>query len=228
MTKIKPIFELLFKNIVIILLAAVVCVVLSVGYVTMYSEPTYSATAKVLVHNGNLNEINANENYETKISANETCLEIFNSEDMFVFLLNSTFSDTEYTVAELQSMIKVTAEGENSLVYYVTATSDNPEEAVSLIVRYSGMMYSYISQFVNRASVITLYKDSTASPVRTNVILIVLVGFVAGILLSSAAVIVLSLSNRHLKNAKDYKSRYSLRLLGVVPDFDSKERGKDK
>ena len=51
MSKIKELLFLIRKNIVIVFLVASLSVVLSVGYITVFSEPTYTATSKVLVHN---------------------------------------------------------------------------------------------------------------------------------------------------------------------------------
>lgn len=226
MSKFKRIYKTIQKNIFVVLLVATISVVLSVGYVTIYTSPTYSATAKVLVHNGNLNEINAENGVETKISATDTCLEIFNSPDIFAFLKSSVLSDITYTAEELQNMVKVTAEGKGSLVFYVTSTCDNPEDAVRITRDYSNMMYSYITQFVMSASVNPLYIDTVATPNTPDVALTVILSLLAGALLGSVATVVLSFSNRRLKNANDFKSRYSVKVLGVVPDFEN-EGGKN-
>lgn len=226
MSKFKQICKTIQKNIFVVLLVATISVVLSVGYVTIYTSPTYSATAKVLVHNGNLNEINAENGVETKISATDTCLEIFNSPDIFAFLKSNVMSELPYTSEQLNDIIKVTAEGDDSLVFYVTSICDNPEDAVKITRDYSNMMYSYIAQFVNRAFVNPLYIDTVATPIKPDVTLTVILSLLAGALLGAVGTIVLSHSNRRLKNANDFKSRYSVKILGVVPNFEN-EGGKN-
>ena len=137
MSKFNEILKNIRKNLFIVLLVTAISVVLSVGYVTVYSTPSYSATAKVLVHNGNLNEINAAEGVETNISAVETCLEIFNCPDIFLFLKNTVMAEHTYTAEDLGNIVKVTAEGKSSLIFYVTATCDNPDDALSITREYT-------------------------------------------------------------------------------------------
>ncbi len=226
MSKLNKMFKTIQKNIFIVLLVAAISVVLSVGYITIYMSPTYSATAKVLVHNGNLNEINAENGVETKISATDTCLEIFNSPDIFAFLKSNIMSELPYTSEQLNDIVKVTAEGDDSLVFYVTSTCDNPEDAVRITRDYSNMMYSYIAQFVISASINPLYIDTLATQNTPDITLTVILSLLAGALLGAVGAVVLSLSNRRLKNANDFKSRYSVKILGVVPNFEN-EGGKN-
>lgn len=226
MSKTKQLFNVLYKNILVILVVAVAAVILTVGYITVCSDSSYSATAKVLVHNGNLNEINATSGIETKISATDTCLEIFNSQDIFVYFKNTALSGSDYSAEDYSKMITVTAEGEKSLVFEVTVTCDNPEDALMITQKFVGIMYPYISQYVGRASVNIIYIDSVASAAHTDVIPAVVLSFLAGAILASAVIIMLAASNRRLKNAEDFKTRYSVKLLGAVPDFEN-ERGKN-
>lgn len=226
MSKLNNLFKIIHKNIFIILLVATLSVVLSVGYITIYTSPTYSATAKVLVHNGNLNEINAANGIDTNISATDTCLEIFNCPDIFAFLKSSTMAEFPYTEEELRQMIKVTAEGNKSLIFYVTATCDNPDDAVFLAKNYSNMMYSYISQFVRSAVVSPLDIDTEATPNSPDITLTVILSLLSGALLGTVGSVVFTLSNRKLKNQSDFKARYSVKVLGVVPNFEN-EGGKN-
>ena len=226
MSKLHRLFSFLYKNIFTILLVATISVVLSVGYITVYSAPSYIATTKVLIHNGNLNEINATENIETEISARDTLLEILNSNDIYIYLKSSVFSDSRYSAEELNDIVTVTSEGKNSLVYYVTATAENPDDALLIAKEYSNMMYSYLSSYSQRAAVNVLYVDSTAMKNIPDITFIIIISLLVGALLGVIITIIISLSNRRLKDAADFSAKYSVKVLGVVPNFES-ERGKN-
>ena len=59
-----------------------------------------------------------------------------------------------------------------------------------------------------------------------DITLIVIISLIAGALLGILATVILSLSNRRLKGSADFKARYSVKVLGVVPNFEA-ERGKE-
>ncbi|MBO7217811.1 MAG: hypothetical protein J6V50_03840, partial [Clostridia bacterium] len=188
--------------------------------------PSYSASAKVLIHNGNLNEINATNGAETKISAVDTVLEILNSQDIYIYLKSSVFTDLNYSEEELNDIVKVTAEGKDSLIFYVTATTDNPDSSLRITREYANMIFSYLSAYSQNVAVNVLYTDSAATKNIPDITLIVIISLIAGALLGILATVILSLSNRRLKGSADFKARYSVKVLGVVPNFEA-ERGKE-
>lgn len=222
--KLKKLLETLYKNIVIILLTATVCVILSIGYTVTNTEPFYSARGKVLVHNGSLGEIAT---ADSKISLVETCEEIFNSQSMIKYFKEYHLDDSRYTVSELDEIIEVSAEGKNSLVLNITVTCDDPDKALYIIESFIIALPDY-SRFVSSELMVNeLYVDEEATLNKPDMIAIIIVSLLAGAVLASVAVILRDALNRKIRSAEDYKAKFSAPILGVVPNFETKGKEED-
>ncbi len=222
----KNLFLTLYKNSVVIMIIATLCVILSVGYTTMYAEVTYTARAEMLLHTVSLSEIPQYTMAKSDISVVDTSLEIFNSKSMFTFLTEAELADKNYTADELDEMIEVTRKNKKSLVLIVTVTCGDEDEAVELAEAYSKSMQRYFGNFTSDFFVDKLSVDEDAVINNPNVALTVVTSLIIGALLGSVAVLVLNKFNQRLRGVADYRARYSATLLGTVPDFSVKKEDK--
>lgn len=225
--KIKDIFATLYKNIVIILLVATAAVVLSVGYVTLYSSASFVARGEMLVHNGHLgNSIQTVDGVKGKNFIG-TCEKLFNSQAFFTHFQQNFLSDRSYTLEELDDMIEVKAEGKNSVFMTITVVCDEPDEARYLAETGIFALTDY-SRFITSSLVVNqIYLDEEAVPLKPDIPLLVIASLLIGALVGSLLVLFFEAFNRKVKSAADYTAKYPVRLLGVVPDFEAnKKEGK--
>lgn len=222
----KNLFATLYKNSVIIMIVATLCVVLSVGYTTMHAKVVYTAKAEVLLHSTSLTDIPAGMMVKSDVSVVDTALEIFNSKDMFTFMIENEIVGKSYNAEELDEMIEVTKKSKKSLVLIVTVTCDNEDEATELAKAYTSAMPGYFSGFAVDFYINTLSVDEDAVMNKPSVALAVITGLVVGALLGAIAVIVLDKFNQRLRGVSDYRAKYSATLLGTVPDFSVKKEDK--
>ncbi len=220
----KNLYGVLYKNAVIIMVVATLCVVLSVSYVSMQVKPTYTARAEMLLHNHSLSEIPSGMFVQSEVSTVDTSLEIFNSQSLFTSLIESKRLETKHTAKELNEMIEVTRKSKDSLVLCVEVTCDTAGEAKELVKGYTSFMQEYYSLYTADFFVSLLYIDDHATLNRPNIALVVVTSLVVGALLASIAVIIIDKLNLKLRGVSDYRSRYSAPLLGSVPDFSAKKK----
>ncbi len=225
-SELKKLFTALRKNFAVIALIAAAAVVVAVGYVTMYMTPVYSATAKIILHNGELIPITAlYQNADSKTYI-ETCEEILNSEDLIQYFYSSSGLNLDYTVEELEDMLSVTAKAADSTVFFIEATAENGENAVALVNEFSRLLQGYLNGVSSRIAVNIISCDEVAVNARPSVLGTAALALVGGAFIASLAVSVFSRFGTTLGGTEDYKSRYKTRLLGTVPDFEAGKRGK--
>ena len=222
----KNLCTTLYKNSVIIMVVATLCVVLSVGYTTMYAKVTYTAKAEVLLHSHALSDTPLNAMVQPEISPVDTALEVFNSKGMFTFLTETELSEKKYSLEELDEMIEVTRKDKNSLVLIVTVTCDDDDEAVELAKVFSSSMQRYIIGFTSEFFADVLSVDEDAVMNKPSIALTVIAALIVGALLGSVTVVILDKFNQRLRGVSDYRARYSATLLGTVPDFSVKKEDK--
>ncbi len=220
-SKIAGMFLLLYKNIVLILLVATVCVVLSVGYTTFNQKAAYVAEAEIVVHNGDLGNT-ALGSGENALSFIPTVERIFNSRSVFEHFKLRFMADSSYTTEEFSDMIKVKAEGKNSLFMTVTVTADTADEALKLANAFCSCLDDFIHSVAHSISLTVISAPAEAELLRANIPTLAVSGFLSGAVITSLLVLLFGGRRRSIHNAADYKSKYSLPLIGSVPDFETK------
>ncbi len=221
MTLIKWLLKTLYKNIAVILTVSFVCVIAAGGYSLLYATHSYTATSKVLIHNGSFAPSAIEEGDPSVEAYLNSCTELLNSTAFYQRYLTS-FSGLEINIDELSSMVDIKPEGGNSLVFYVSATSKDPDTAVAVSADVANAIPPFIKTQSKALDCEVLEVAGQASIDRVGIFLLILISFTAGLVLSSVLVLILSLFNSRVKNENDYKIRYSLPILDSVPDFESK------
>ncbi len=222
----KNLSQTLYKNSAVIMIIATLCVVLSVGYTTMYAEVTYTAKAEVILYSPSLTETTQYSMVKPDIPTIDNSLEIFNSRSMYTFLTDTELSEKNYTADELDEKIEVTRRDKKSLILIVTVTCDDEDEATELLKAYTTAMSPFFASFTMDFSVKPLSVDEDAVINTPSVALTVVMALIGGGLLGSVAVVILDKFNKRLRGVSDYKARYSVTLLGEVPDFSVKKEDK--
>lgn len=225
--ELKDIFTKLYKNIVIILLVATASVVLSVGYVTMYSPAAYVVKGEVLVHNGHLGNFAQTSDGVMGKNFIGTCERLFNSQAFFIHLQKNFLGDRNYSVEELDDMINVKAEGKHSLFMKLSVVCDDPEEASYIAENCIYALGNYSRRVTSSVVVDQVQLDEEASLQKPAIIVLIIISLISGALVGSLLVLFFEIFNRKVKNAADYEAKYQVRLLGVVPNFEAnKKEGK--
>ena len=219
--KLAEAFRLLYKNIVTILLVATVFVVLVVGYSTFNQKAVYTAEAEIIVHNGDLGNValGSGENATSFIPSVE---KLFNSTSVFEHFKGQFMQESAYTPDDLASMIKVKANGKNSIFMTVTVTAETSDEAVRMLSDFTSCLGDYIHFVANSINIAVVNTETEASLLRADIPVLVAVSFIGGAVVAALFVLIFGGGSRRLQGVADYKANYSLPVIGTVPDFESK------
>lgn len=181
---IEDIFSILKKRIGMILSLSMFGLLLSALFTFFVVTPTYNSTTQLLVNRSvdsnvglQLNDINTN------VRMIDTYKDIIKGPVILEDVKENM--DSDLSVAQLREMIAITA-NENSQVFSLTITSDNPVEAATIANAIASTFQNNISDImkVDNVSIIseaTINSDPVSPNIPMNLILGLLLGTMLGI-----------------------------------------------
>lgn len=217
--------KLLFSKIVLIVLCGAVGATLGLGYSLFFVTPVYRTSASILVNNGGLSDqyngstIVSGSNIAASLGLVNTCVDILSSDKIYEDL--SQTLGNEYSPATLKSAFTPTARGNNSLLIDIYTYSSNPDEAKSLANAFLEIVPTFISNTIPNADVKVLATATRVTKTEPRTTFNMGIGGLAGVLLCSVVIIIISLIKNTIDSEKDYKSNYEIPLLGTVPVFEN-------
>ncbi len=221
--------NLAIKNILPLMIAAVIFGGGAFAYCEYVADERYSATGSVLITNGGMNvgdEEVLNGDYDklqsTDISASlnfmDTAVDMLKQNDIYKTLADRM--GNSYSYNQLMSMSNVERNSERSLYLKITFTADTQEEAISLVNEYMSIIPGYFEEQVNGVKASYFNVDSavkvyprTAAYVATAAI------FGAGLIY--IVFLIIFLMNTTIEGEDDFKERFDIPVIGVIPDFAS-------
>lgn len=231
-----------WKGLVVSLLA---CIVLALGYGFLIQKPEWSSTGTIIVmasaDSQNTDEIPStgtinSSNLSLSINLVPTLVDFINSNSVLSLVatdINSQF-ETTFTTKEIQSMVSAVARTytslEKSLYIDVTATTDNTELSKAIVDKTMKTAValandpesSFSTVFANSMTVTSYAGDGTNTATSKKIIL--LIGFVAGLVIGVAYGLIFELCNTHVVSAKELESITGLNNIGAIPDVEKSER----
>ena len=221
--------NLALKNIFPMLIAAVIFGGGAFAYCEYVAEERYSATGSVLITNGGINvsdEDVLNGDYDklqsTDMSASlnfmDTAIDMLKQNDIYKTLANRM--GNSYSYNQLISMSDIERSSDKSLYLKITFTGSTQEEAISLVNEYMSIIPGYFEEQVNGVKASYFNVDSavkvyprTAAYVATAAI------FGAGLIY--IVFLIIFLMNTTIEGEDDFKERFDIPVIGVIPDFAS-------
>lgn len=232
---IGQLFRIALKHWWIIVIAAVLGVVIALGYVTFFVSPSYTTFAKVGVTNVNMSAYQdsliaqsiANESSDI-LTANITLERAAN-------MLNSdpaTAKYRVYTPANLLSMIK-TKTSEQSRYFDVEVKTGDPVEAKLVCEAIVDAFCTVLSEenVMDGAKGTVIHRPvAPTAPSGPNKTLTLIIGALVGIVLSFAALVIVHFSKDSLEGEDWLIDTYrdKIPMLAIIPDANSSGRSSRK
>lgn len=208
---------------ILILAAAVLCAG-GFAYAKFYIKPTYTASSMIYVNN--LREKTSKELQESTISGGDlsTAMHLV---DTYIVILKTPEtleevarkSGLSYSAGDLSAMIDATGE-EDTEIFTVQASANNPEDAVVLANTVAQVLPERISAVVEGAKVRTVQEALNAGKTGPDEKKFALIGALIGLLLAAAFIVI-----RELQDDKIYDENYissvcdDVPVLAVIPDL---------
>ena len=211
-----------------IVIAAVVFAVSAFCYFSFAATPSYQASGSLLSTNGAIISQNTATSNTSKVSGSDitsslylsyTIADILNTSDIFKEVAEATGGKYKYT--ELMSRATVAKRDEDTLFIDVSFTANTPEEATELVNTFLSIAPEYINKFVPDSTTSVTSTADGASLVYPKTIFSTIVFALLGAILAFVVVFIFDSLDHAIKNEDDFKAKFDLPLLGVIPNFEN-------
>ena len=221
--------QAVWKRIWLVLMSVVAGAVAAFLFATFIITPLYESKAMLYVNNSSISVGSTSFSISTgELSAAQSLVKTYIVIMQSRQTLNAVIeqADLVYTYDELKDMISA-ASVNNTEIFEITVTSDDPEEAELIVNTISDILPDKIADIVEGSSVrVVDYGVVPVYPVSPNVTKFALVGFLLGGVLSVGFIILLELLNNSIRSEEYLIQTYDLPVLAVVPAMTRKSRRK--
>lgn len=219
----SELFYRLIEKWVVIVLCAFLGAGIAAGYVFVLATPMYEATSKLYVMNAGNSAINLSDLQIGSYLANDY-QEVFKTWEVHEQVIRNL--DLDYTYSELQKVLRISNPSDTRILY-ITVTSDDPNEAMSIANEYLTVARKYIKDTMDtdepRDFSLALLP---VKPVKPNKTLSLLLGFVLGAFTAFIIVVVRFIIDDRLKTSDDVQRFGNMPTLAVVPILTPMKKGK--
>lgn len=225
-------FDIVMKNIIWFIIVIILCGTVAFAGTTLLIDKTYSATTTVIiVQNNNSNNSQAVTYNDVQLSQKlvSTYTQILKSEaigDIVVANLD-LYDKYEINSTKLNDLVEIKA-ANNTEVMNITATTKDPklsaDIANEMVSVFQKKIYDIMSvenvTILNSAKVPT--KPSGPSTLKNTAI-----GMMIGAVLCGIYAVVVLLTDTKVKTEEDVKKIFDYPVIGVIPEFNTEEGGKN-
>ncbi len=226
---IKRILDNFKQRIVLIAFLAFITCVLVVGYTLFLEKPYYEATSTIVLTGFSSNV--ASDGITTNdITINSKLVSTYQEIIKSKKVLEQTISslDLDLTAKELAKKIKVSSVNETEIIS-ITVTDRNPQLACKIANKVSNIFSSEVSKIYNIENVSIL--DAAEIPnEKANMSFVkkFIIAIVVGIAIGSVIAFILAYFDTTVKTIEQIEDITKLPILGRVPNYHDKKRGKRK
>ncbi len=217
--------QVLWKNVVIILLIGIIFGALLFGYARFFKTPKYEANALFYVNNSSISLGSAAMAITTgELSAAsdlvDTYVAILQSRANMELVLDQ--SGVNYTYEQLRQMISAKAVNSTGL-FQITVTSHNPEEARTLANTIAAILPDKISDIVANSSVeVVDYAVTPHQRVSPSYIKYAAIGLLFGMVLCAAIVLLRDYMDDVIHDEDYLLNQFQVPVLATIPDLTAK------
>ena len=218
------ILNIIKKQLWKICVVAVVAAMLAFFYCSYIATPVYRTKVSLLGSNGGIaTEIDgaqtiSSANITASLALINTYVGILSTDG--IYEKTASACGLNYSANQLKSMISISARSEDSLFIDVSVSCTDKNHAVKIANTFLSLSADYIVSIMPNAYVSPLdpAKGVTQSSPRTSftVVLAAVAGAAAVVLIA----LIISLLDRTIKGEEDFTAKYTIPVLGTVPNFN--------
>lgn len=212
----------------IILIASVVCAVITLVGTLLFITPKYQSAAMFYVNNnalsvGDTSLSISSGDLTTSRNLVESYLVILKTRESLNAVID--YAEVDRSYSELRDMITAAAVNQTE-IFQVVVTSPDPQEAEKIANAIAYILPKRISSIIEGTSAKIV--DSAivaAKPSSPNYTVNTLVGFLAGLLLAVAAIVLKEVFDTTIRTEEDITQCCKYPVLAAVPDMTAPSKG---
>ncbi len=213
-------FNIIKGKLIWIAAFAMLGAVIAYAYSSFFITPLYSATSVVYVNNKK-NTLYVESISASEIAASKRLVPTYQAIVCTKTAMRRAIEEHEiegYTPAQLLSMVS-TSSDEDTGVFRITVTGANQYDVAGIANAVAEIGSLEIAKYVEGATVniidhAVIPQNKSYPSNRKNT----LIGFLAGMLLSAAAVVIYAMLDVRLKKSDDFSKAMGAPVLGVIPE----------
>ncbi|KAF5052537.1 putative capsular polysaccharide biosynthesis protein YwqC [anaerobic digester metagenome] len=216
----KELFLILWHRIWIIILVTILSGAVVFGFTRFLVKPKYTSSIKMYVNNSTTSKANmSSSDIAAAQSLVDTYITIIQSDTVLTDVIGR--SNSLYTTGQLNKMISARSLN-NTEVFQVNVTSEDPNEAQALANSIADTAPEYLSDIVTGTSVKIIDRAKFSDvPTSPNILSNTMIGLVAGFMLASGLILLVSLMDTRIKTEQDLQRITDLPILGAISDFEN-------
>ena len=203
-----------------IILAVAAGAVIAGIYSYWFATPKYESTAKLYVLNSENSILDLS---DLQIGSYLTAdyKEVFKAWEVNEQVLENLGLD--YSYSELAKMVTITNPTDTRILY-ITVTTHDADESMLMANEYAEVARKYISDTMQTKTPSILSTALISSrPVSPNKVLNMVIGAIAGAVISAGVILILFLADDKVKSEEDILNCCGMYTLAIVPDIDEEE-----
>lgn len=206
----------------IILAVALVGAIIGMIYATFIHVPMYQATSKLYILNSSESVIDLSD-LQIGNALGPDYTEVFKTWEVCQMVLDDL--NLDYSYGQLRGMLSVSIPA-NSRVLYLTVTSADPKEAMTIANSFAKAGKTFITQTMNTEEPNTFSLAlEPSSPSTQGGVFYVFIATILGALLAMAVIVAVHLLDDRPRSAEDVADSCGIPVLSVIP-LDSKKNMK--
>lgn len=216
----KELFLILWHRIWIIILVTILSGAVVFGFTRFLVKPKYTSSIKMYVNNSTTSKANmSSSDIAASQSLVDTYITIIQSDTLLTDVIGR--SNSLYTTGQLNKMISARSLN-NTEVFQVNVTSEDPNEAQALANSIADTAPEYLSDIVTGTSVKIIDRAKFSDvPTSPNILSNTMIGLVAGFMLASGLILLVSLMDTRIKTEQDLQRITDLPILGAISDYEN-------
>jgi len=222
-----PLLLFLLKKVWIIILAGIVAGALGYTATKLFVQPTYKCSFTAYVNNKKAATSTEYLNSSDVSAAKQLVLtysQIFRSNTILASADEAM--NISYDVKQLKKMVGTEIQDETEIIQ-VYAVANSADEAYEIASAIANVSPKIMADIVEGSSMkIVEYPQLPDSIYKPNYRNYTILAFVIGALLSAAVLVILHLKNDTVTDEEDLEGRFSVPVLGIIPDVNHSASGK--
>mgnify|MGYP005764880529 CR=1 FL=1 len=213
----KELFAILMDKILWILLAGVVCA-LAVFLVTrFFMTPMYASSTQIYVLSKQNSEAMSYNDLQMSTQLAEDCAALIQSRTVTSQVIEELGLDM--TDEELASCIRVEDVSSSGRVIQITVTYPDPAQAQQIANTVREVAAGNFVEIMDLQAVNTVEEANfPQNPSSPNVKMYTVVGFLGGIVIAAAVIIIIFITNDKIRTQDDVEKYLGISVLGIIPD----------
>lgn len=210
--------EILKKNIKLILILPVVCLLISAIMTLFFLDDKFQASTQVLVNQKESDSQMMAQEVQSNIQLVNTYSEIVKSPRILDKV--SKELDRKYSTSELSSMLSVSNQAESQLLN-IAIENESGKEAEVIANKISQVFSKEVPDIMNVDNVSILSTaDDTTKQVAPKTMVNLIIGLITGLILALLIIFVKEIFDKRIKTEEDVENELEIPVLGSIQKFN--------